>query len=104
MRKRDRKTFGFNLTALEQSEVTGRTGGLSIGEYARRLVLDAPSDAHCDTRETMGRVLLAIHSWLHSGGDIAKKEQVLDLLERAMLELSQRTRKRSSDAGIGFME
>lgn len=87
MKKPDRKTFGFNLTAREQAEVRRKAGEISIGQYARRLVLEVEPDAHCDTRKAIGKTILAIHSAVRQGLPGEARTEAVRLLEAALLEL-----------------
>lgn len=94
MKKTDRKTFGFNLTSSEQADVQRKAGALSIGQYARRLVLEAEPDAHCDTRQAMGKTILAIHAAVRDNLPSGARTEAVELLERALLDLRLASRGR----------
>ncbi len=87
MKKKDRKTFGFNLTASEQTKVQSKAGEISIGQYARRLVLEAEPDAQCDIRRALGKAILAVHQAVREGLSDDGKSKAVVALEDALREL-----------------
>lgn len=101
MKKKDRKTFGFNLTASEQAEVQRKAGDISIGQYARRLVLDAQPDAHCDIRRAMGRAILAVHQAVRDGLPDESRSEAVTALEHAFKELRRSSSKHQKRHSIG---
>ena len=101
MKKNARKTFGFNLTASEQDEAQRKAGEISIGQYARRLVLEAQPNAHCDIRRAMGKAILAVHQAVRDGLPEDSKRKAVMALEHAFEELrsgaSEPHKKRRTD-------
>lgn len=82
------KTVSFRLTTYEVAAVKQRCGELSIGDYARRLVLETEAASDADIRRSMGKALLAIHLILSADSTETSKQKALDTIELAMLELT----------------
>lgn len=104
MKKKDRKTFGFNLTASEQAEVQRKAGDISIGQYARRLVLDAQPDALCDIRRAMGKAILAVHQAVRDGLPDDSRIEAVAALEYAFKELRYSSSKHQKKNSTGVSQ
>lgn len=89
MPKSESKSFGFRLNPVEQAAVAKKAGALSIGEYARRLALNAQADAMLDVRRAVGRAISGIHAAVRDGLPEQTREHAVRLLEDALLELHQ---------------
>lgn len=82
------KTVSFRLTTNEVAAVKQRCGELSMGDYARRLVLETETARDGNIRRSMGKALFAIHLMLSADLTDTSKQKALDTIELAMLELT----------------
>lgn len=88
MAKNGTRTVSFRLTEKEIAVVSRHCEGISIGEYARRLVLQTDGRSLAGVRVAMGRALQAIHYILEEDLAESSKSEALNALELALLELA----------------
>ena len=89
--------FTFRLSDEQIQIVRKRAGGMSVGKYAARLVLEDDAASRIRERKAMARVVRAIHYALASGVAEPDREHVDRLLSEALCLLVDSAEPKTTD-------